>query len=79
MLALGFVGIGLIIVLVLSLLIFWFLMLIDCCKRKFNKGIERIIWLLLLIFTNLIGTTIYYFLIKKYNPEGLLDKEGHLK
>jgi len=76
---LTFIGAGILIAAVLSIFIFWLAMLIDCCRRKFNKGIERIIWLLVLIFTNLIGTLIYYFLIKRYHPEGILDKEGHLK
>jgi O-antigen/teichoic acid export membrane protein len=78
-LILGFIGVGIIILVVLSAFIFWFAMIIDCCKRKFNKGFERIIWLLVLICTNLLGTTIYYFLIKKYNPDGLLDTGGHLR
>ena len=73
------VGVGIIILLVLSVFIFWFAMIIDCCKRKFNKGIERLIWILILIFLCPLGMIIYYFLIKKYNPDGLLDSEGHLR
>jgi len=74
-----FILIGILVLLVLSTFVFWFAMIIDCCGRKFNKGVERIIWLLVILFTHLIGATIYYFLIRRYNPKGLLDKEGHLK
>ncbi|MCM8782227.1 MAG: PLDc N-terminal domain-containing protein [Candidatus Omnitrophica bacterium] len=61
------------------LILFWFLMLIDCCRRKFDKGVERLIWLAIILFANILGVTLYYFLIKRYNPQGLIDKDGHLR
>jgi hypothetical protein len=71
--------IGIFLLMLIFLFIFWITMIIDCCKRKFEKGEERLIWLLILLFTNLIGTLVYYFLIGRYNPQGILDKEGHFK
>jgi hypothetical protein len=61
--------------------IWWIAMIIDCCRRQFDKGIERVIWLLILIFViiPLPAFLIYFFLIVKYHPQGLIDKEGRFK
>jgi len=44
--------------------VFWILMLVDCVKRKFKEDSEKIIWILVLIFTGIIGALIYYFVVK---------------
>ena len=41
--------------------IFWIWMLIDCATRESNEGNERIIWILILLFTHVIGAVVYYF------------------
>jgi hypothetical protein len=45
-------------------LVFWILMLVDCVKRKFKDDTEKIIWILVLVFTGIIGALIYYFIVK---------------
>ncbi len=74
---LGFVGIGIVAILIIAaalLFVFWFWMLIDCLKRpddKFAAGGNnaKLIWVLVIIFTGLIGALIYYFLIKKADTQ----------
>lgn len=44
--------------------IFWLLMLIDCIKRDFD---DKALWVVLMIFLGIIGTILYYFMIKKRN------------
>ncbi|VVB84642.1 Uncharacterised protein [uncultured archaeon] len=49
---------------------FWLWMLIDCLKRqddmfKFGGNNAKLIWILVIIFTGLIGAVIYYFLIER--------------
>ncbi|MEK6913295.1 MAG: PLDc N-terminal domain-containing protein [Nanoarchaeota archaeon] len=44
--------------------VFWILMLVDCVKRKFKDDSEKIIWVLVLVFTGIIGALIYYFIVK---------------
>lgn len=44
--------------------VFWILMLIDCVKRKFKKDTEKIVWVLVIIYTGIIGALIYYFIVK---------------
>jgi len=55
------------IALIISILVFvfWILMIIDCVKRKFKEDIEKIVWILVIIFTGLIGALIYYFIVKR--------------
>ncbi len=45
--------------------IFWLFMLIDCVKRNFKEDSEKIVWVLVIIFTGIIGALIYYFVVKK--------------
>lgn len=45
--------------------VFWILMIVDCVKRKFKQDVEKIVWVLVLIFTGIIGALIYYFIVKK--------------
>lgn len=73
----GFVGIGIGAILIIAaalLFVFWLWMLIDCLKRpddKFAAGgnYAKLIWVLVIIFTGLIGALIYYFLIKKVDTQ----------
>ena len=46
-------------------LVFWILMLVDSIQRKFKKSDERVIWVLVIILTGIIGALIYYFVVKR--------------
>ena len=60
-----FAGFGLLFfVIALLLLVFWLWMLIDCLKRDFKKDVEKIVWVLVLIFLHIFGAIIYYFVVK---------------
>jgi len=48
-------------------LIFWIFMIVDVAKRQFKKEDDKILWLLVVILTGIIGAIIYYFMIKKPN------------
>jgi uncharacterized membrane-anchored protein len=45
--------------------IFWIIMLIDSITRKFRESTEKIVWVLVNIFTGIIGALIYYFIVYK--------------
>lgn len=57
----------LIMILGFALTIFWLLMLIDAVKREFAIHNQKILWILLIVFTGWIGALVYYFLVKKNN------------
>lgn len=44
----------------LAALIFWVWMLIDCATREPSEGNDKIVWILIIVFTNWIGALIYY-------------------
>ena len=48
-------------------LVFWILMIVDVAQRKFKNKNDSIMWILIIIFTGIIGALIYYFVVKKYN------------
>ena len=45
--------------------VFWIRMIIDCVKRDFPRDNDRIMWILLLIFTGILGAIIYWFVVCK--------------
>lgn len=60
-----FAGFGLVVLAaILFLFIFWLWMLIDCLKRNFKKDVEKVVWILVMIFLHLLGALVYYFVVK---------------
>jgi hypothetical protein len=53
------VGIG------IASFVFWIMMLIDVVQRKFPEENDKIIWVLVVIFAQIIGALIYYFVVKR--------------
>lgn len=45
--------------------LFWILMIIDAAKREFKDPNERVVWVLILVFLQILGAVIYYFIIKR--------------
>ena len=59
-----------VILLALALFVFWLWMLVDCLKRpdeKFAVGgsYAKLIWVLVILFAQIIGALLYYFLIER--------------
>lgn len=46
--------------LVLAATIFWIYMIIECATKESSAGSEKLIWILIIIFTHLIGALLYY-------------------
>ena len=40
-------------------IIFWVWMLIDCATKESDEGTDKIVWILVIIFTHLLGALIY--------------------
>ena len=53
--------------LVIAGIIFWIFMLVDVIKRKFKVENDKILWLLIVILAGVLGSIIYFFMIKKEN------------
>ncbi len=52
---------------VLLFFVFWIIMLVDVIQRKFKGDNEQIVWILLVIFTGIVGSLIYYFMVYNKN------------
>lgn len=46
---------------IIGLLVFWIIMLINAVKKDYNNENDKIMWLLILLFTGVIGAFVYYF------------------
>jgi uncharacterized membrane-anchored protein len=55
-------------VLALASFAFWIWMLIDAIKNLPSEGNTKLIWILVLVFTGVIGALIYYFVQRPKNP-----------
>lgn len=56
---------------ILAGFIFWVWVIVDCATKEPSEGNDRIVWILIILFTHIIGALIYYFVrrperIKKY-------------
>ena len=60
-----FMGLGVVVLIAAAfLLVFWLWMLIDCLKRDFKRDIDKVVWILVLIFLHILGAIVYYFVVK---------------
>ncbi len=40
---------------------FWIWMLIDCATNEPSVGNDKVVWIIIIVFTQIIGAVIYYF------------------
>ena len=45
-------------------MVFWVWMLVDCATKEQNTGNDKLIWVLIILFTHVLGATLY-FLIRR--------------
>jgi hypothetical protein len=41
--------------------VFWIAMLIDCAKNEPSTGSDKIVWIVVIVFTHVLGALVYYF------------------
>lgn len=51
--------------------IFWIWTIIDCAKRNFKNETEKVVWILVIVLTGLIGSIIYYFVVMTSKKQGV--------
>ena len=49
---------------ILALVVFWIWMLVDCATKEPSAGNDKIVWILVIVFTHWIGALIY-FLVRR--------------
>lgn len=53
---------------------FWVWMIVDCARRNFKNGTEKIIWIIVVVLAGWLGALIYFLTIRNSNPKGLMKK-----
>ena len=41
--------------------IFWIWMLVDCATKETSQGNDKLIWILIILFTHFLGAALYFF------------------
>lgn len=41
--------------------LFWLWMLIDCATKEPSEGNDKLIWIIIIIFTHVLGALVYFF------------------
>ncbi len=50
----------------LALTAFWIWMLVDCAQAPEKPGSnDRVVWILVIVFTNWLGAVLYYFIVRQ--------------
>ena len=55
--------------------IFWLVMLVDCATRESSQGNDKLVWILIILFTHWIGALIY-FLVRR--PRRIAERRARL-
>ena len=50
--------------------VFWIWMLVDCATKEPDQGNDKVVWILVILFTHWVGALIY-FLVRR--PERIRD------
>jgi len=50
-----------VLLMVLAGSIFWIAMLIDCARNEPDSGSDKVVWILIILFTHILGVLIYNF------------------
>lgn len=48
--------------------VFWIWMLIDCATNEPSEGNDKLVWVLIILLTHVIGAAIYYFVRRPQRP-----------
>ena len=56
--------------------LFWVWMLIDCATKESDQGNTKIVWVIIIVFTNLVGALIYFFVQRPQRLQRFYD-EAH--
>jgi len=68
----GFIVAGVLVA--IAFLAFWVWMIVDAAKRKFRNDLEKVIWLLVIIFASWVGAIVYFIVVRMMNPRGVAKK-----
>ena len=51
--------------------ILWIWMLVDCATKESSEGNDKLVWIIIILFTHWIGATVYWFARRPRRKEEL--------
>jgi hypothetical protein len=48
--------------------VFWVWMLVDCATHEPPEGADKIVWVVIILFTHLLGAALYFFVRRPRRP-----------
>ncbi len=51
--------------------VFWIWMLVDCATKESDEGNNKLVWIIVIIFTHFLGALIYYLVRRPQRIEEL--------
>ena len=52
---------------------FWLSVLVDCAMKESDRGNTKIVWIIIIVFTNLVGALVYFFVQRSRRLEGYYE------
>jgi hypothetical protein len=46
---------------VVAIFAFWIWMIVDCATKEPSEGNDKLVWIVIIVFAQIIGALIYYF------------------
>ena len=62
--------------LAVTALMFWIWMIVECATKEPSQGNDKIVWIVIIVFAQLIGALIYYFVRR---PQRILARLAGIK
>jgi prolipoprotein diacylglyceryltransferase len=53
--------------------VFWIWMLVDCATKESDQGNTKIVWIIIIVFTNLVGAVLYFFVQRQRRLQRFYD------
>ncbi|MGC9951604.1 MAG: PLDc N-terminal domain-containing protein [Bryobacteraceae bacterium] len=53
------------VLLILTGFTFWVLMIVDCVTHEPSTGNDKVVWIIVIVFTYIVGALIYYFVRRR--------------
>ena len=60
----------LLVILLLILGAFWLWMLVDCATKESTEGNTKVVWVIIIVFTNFVGAILYW---RMRRPQRLME------
>lgn len=54
---------------IIGSIVLWIWMLVDSIKRTYKNADEKLMWILIIVFAQIIGAIVYYFVVKKQDKK----------